>query len=117
MSETVPFTNTAPRLYQIAGKDFKPGETHHLDPVMAEKLRKKPAVTSGHLQEGRVEMPTPRRAPKPAVLPDDLARALAYIRAEDDLAVLHTWTTAETSGAKRPEILTSLGDRAKILAK
>lgn len=115
--QAVPFTNTSARLYQIAGQTFKPGDTIPVDGEYVEKLRKTPAVKSGDLKEGRVSMPSPRPLDKPAVLPaDDVAKALAYIRAEDELAILHTWTSAESGGAKRPEILTALTERAKSLA-
>jgi hypothetical protein len=111
-----PFTNVSSRLYQIAGKDLKPGDTVHIPGEHVEAVRKAPAVKSKDLVEGKANMPAPRPIQKPATLPDDMAKALAYVKVEEELSTLHAWAAAESGGLKRPEVMTAVADRAKALA-
>lgn len=117
------YTNVRPSKVTCLKRDWAPGQVHEVpekDAAVLEAKDERGNLThplrkgaSPVLQPGKVAMPAPAVVPKVSTLEAlDIPRAQAQVRLCDDLDILAGWHASET----RPEILTAIDERARVLA-
>jgi hypothetical protein len=111
------FTNVVARKITVGGLDFVPNQQHEIPEKDVEAFRNSIPVRAGYLKEGRVVLAEPPPRAGPDALPEDLAKALAYINVEENRERLTGWAEAENAGLKRAEVLTAIRLRSERIAK